>query len=249
MSSHSPTRRAVPALVAAVALVVTGCSSSPSARSGVAVRIERRPARRRARPTATPSPTAPPAAAPDADPGTSAPLDDAPDASPTDAAEPDDAAEDAAAAGDDSHGFPDGGGGGGPAPEEPGGEGGELEPWIGPPAVCEDAPDNGAALVVTPDPVVLPSGQLTSTLALTNCADEAVDWTASTAAGIVLDAEGGSVAPAATTELGFTIDADAHEPGAVVFDVEVDEPGHTHEVTVHAFREPVAGDLVGDSRV
>ena len=163
-----------------------------------------------------------------------------------DAAEPDDAAEDAAAAGDDSHGFPDGGGGGGPAPEEPGGEGGELEPWIGPPAVCEDAPDNGAALVVTPDPVVLPSGQLTSTLALTNCADEAAHWTAATAAGIVLDAEGGSVAPAATTELGFTIDADAHEPGAVVFDIEVDEPGHTHEVTVHAFREPVAGDLVGD---
>ena len=31
-----------------------------------------------------------------------------------------------------------------------------------------------------------------------------------------------------------------------MFDVEVDEPGHTHEVTVHAFRELVGADLVGD---
>lgn len=158
----------------------------------------------------------------------------------------DDAAEDAADELDDSGEHTDDSGGGAPPPDDGGGEGGELEPWGGDtpaPGPCDDVLASGASLLVGPGPAVLPSGQMASAVTITNCADAAVDWTAGTVPGVALAEESGNLAAGSSSELGFTIDPDAHAPGAIEFKLKVSEPGHNHYVDVHAFRELVGSDL------
>ena len=85
---------------------------------------------------------------------------------------------------------------------------------------------------------------MSSALTIRNCDDAAVDWTAKTVPHVALDTAGSTLAAGTTTQLGFTIDADAYEPGAVDFKIKVGEPGHNHYVDVHAFRKTVGKDLV-----
>jgi hypothetical protein len=163
-------------------------------------------------------------------------------------AELDDATEDANDATDDSVGYP--GGGGDQLPDAGnGGSGGELDP-VGPDvassAACQDLLASGAVVLVSPDPKVLPSGSMSSTLTLTNCGGEAVGWTAQTVPTVALADDSGDLAPGSSAELAFTIDADAYEPGAVNFKIKVSEPGRNHYVDVHAFRELVGSDMAGD---
>jgi hypothetical protein len=169
---------------------------------------------------------------------------DPPDSEP----EPADEAEDAADVADDSVGFPDGGGGGFDPGDGGSGEGGELEPWGDEPepaGPCAAVLSTGATLLVAPDPAILPSGTMSSALSITNCGDEAIDWTANTIPDVALANGAGNLAAGSTSELGFTIDSAAFEPGAVEFKIKVSEPGHNHYVDVHAFRELVGSDLVG----
>jgi hypothetical protein len=49
-----------------------------------------------------------------------------------------------------------------------------------------DAREPGAALLVSPDPAVLEDGDLASSLTITNCGDEHVDWTAATIPTVAL---------------------------------------------------------------
>lgn len=150
----------------------------------------------------------------------------------------------------------DGGGGGGWQPQGQGGDtdaGGEMEPFDDgdngqPPAVgpCDEVLATGATLLVAPEPAVLPSGTMSSTLAVTNCGDEAVDWSAATIPNVALANAGGNLSAGSTSELAFTIDSSAYEPGAITFKIKVSEPGHNRYVDVHAFRELVGSDLVGD---
>jgi hypothetical protein len=170
---------------------------------------------------------------------TSDPTPTTPDGSPDDA-------EDAADMNDDSGGYPDGGGDA-PPPGDGGGEGGELDPWGEPaPATgpCNDVLAGGASLLVTPEPAVLPSGQMSSALTITNCADAPVDWTAATIPAVTLANESGNLGAGSSSAVGFTIDSGAYEPGAVEFKIKVSEAGHNHYVDVHAFRELVGSDLV-----
>ena len=131
--------------------------------------------------------------------------------------------------------------------------GGEMEPWDDGddapvlPGPCTDVLATGAQLMVDPEPAVLESGLLESTLTITNCGTEPVAWTAATIPGVALAAEGGEVGGnGSTAELGFTIVATEFDPGAIEFKVKVSEPGHNHYVDVHAFRDVLGSDFAGD---
>ena len=132
--------------------------------------------------------------------------------------------------------------------------GGDMEPWDNgedPPPVlpggCTDVLATGATLMVNPEPAVLESGVLESTLTITNCGAEVVDWTAATIPGVALATESGQVgASGGTADLGFTILATEFEPGAIEFKIKVSEPGHNHYVDVHAFRDVLGSDFAGD---
>jgi hypothetical protein len=228
MNTNHMTRRAVVAAVTAM-LTVAGCSTSKEAEPVPSL--------------GTDSPTTP-VATTVVDPTTTVA---APEPTPTTPdAPPDDAAEDAADMNDDSGGYPDGGGDA-PSPQDGGGEGGELDPWgepVPPPGPCDDVLAGGASLLVTPEPAVLPSGEMSSALTITNCADAAVDWTAATIPAVTLANESGNLSAGSSSDVGFTIDSDAYEPGAVEFKIKVSEAGHNHYVDVHAFRELVGSDLV-----
>ena len=156
--------------------------------------------------------------------------------------------EDALDATDDSTGFDDSAG---EFPEPDAGEasGGPLDPAGSEgegAAQCQDVLAAGDALLVTPDPAVLPSGVMSSALLVTNCSDAAVDWTAQTIPNVTLAHAAGNLSPGSSSELGFTIDGSAYEPGAVTFKIKVSEPGRNHYIDVQAFRELVGSDLVGN---
>lgn len=157
----------------------------------------------------------------------------------------DDADEDALDATDDSYGFLDGG----QNVEEPpvpsgGGAPVELDPVETVDEQCGKILATGAHLLVTPDPVVLEPGDLSDALTIRNCGEGDVDWTALTVPGVALDTAASTLAGGATTQLGYTIDADAYEPGAVDFKIKVSEPGHNTYVDVHAFRPTFGQDIV-----
>ncbi len=157
----------------------------------------------------------------------------------------DDATEAALEADDDSTGYPDSGQNVSEPPSSDDGDGPvELDPVGDVDADCASVLATGASLLVTPDPAVLEPGTMNSALTVRNCDDAAVDWTAKTVPHVALDTAGSTLAAGTTTQLGFTIDADAYEPGAVDFKVKVSEPGHNHYVDVHAFRKTVGKDLV-----
>lgn len=141
---------------------------------------------------------------------------------------------------DGAHGSGGGGGAGG------GGGPVDLDP-AGPDPGCSGAQAGQGLLSVTPDPLTLPSGQLSGSLSIRNCGDEAVNWTAATKPSVALASAGASLAAHATTELGFTIDSDKWEPGAVDFKIKVSEPGHNHYVDIHAFRPTFGKDLVASN--
>jgi hypothetical protein len=162
------------------------------------------------------------------------------------AADPE-ADEDALDATDDSFGFEDfagdgpgsiGEGSGGPL-DPAGSEGTAFE-------LCEGVLAAGDALLITPDPLVLPSGQLSGAITITNCDDEAVDWTAQVNPKVTLAHSGGNLLPGSSTLLAFTIDGSAYEPGAIEFKVKVMEPGNSEYVDVSAFRNLVGADMVAD---
>ncbi|MGH9282510.1 MAG: hypothetical protein ACRD0S_06185, partial [Acidimicrobiales bacterium] len=154
------------------------------------------------------------------------------------------AADNALEAKDDSQGYPDGGAN----VEEPdgtdGGQGqgdGPLQPLLGTGCTGLEA---GASLLVTPDPAVLPSGTMTSALSVTNCRKGNVDWTAATVPTVALASKNGTLTAGSTAQLGFTIDSNAYEPGAIAFKIKVSEPGHNHYVDVQAFRPTFGKDIV-----
>ena len=109
-----------------------------------------------------------------------------------------------------------------------------------------DAGEPGAALLVGPDPAVLEDGDLSSSLTITNCGDEHVDWTAATIPTVALSNAEGNLGPGSSSELAFDIDASAYEPGAIQFKVKVSEPGVNHYIDVYAFRQTLGGDVVAD---
>ena len=134
------------------------------------------------------------------------------------------------------------GGGAGPG----GGEQVDLQP-INP----EDrgCPVSLGLLSVTPDPLVLPSGQLSGSLSIRNCGDQAVNWTAATKPSVALASGGASLAAQTATDLAFTIDADQWEPGAVDFKIKVSEPGQNHYIDIHAFRPTLGKDAVATDQL
>ncbi|MGH9179308.1 MAG: hypothetical protein ACRD0N_12245, partial [Acidimicrobiales bacterium] len=145
---------------------------------------------------------------------------------------------------DDSEGYPDGGAN----VEEPDGAGGgqgvgngPLEPLPGTGCTSLKA---GASLLVAPDPAVLPSGTMASALSVSNCGKGDVNWTAATVPSVALASKNGTLAAGSTAKVGFTIDSDAYDPGAIDFKIKVSEPGHNHYVDVHAFRPTFGKDIV-----
>ena len=144
---------------------------------------------------------------------------------------------------DDSQGYPDGGANV-EEPDVPNGQGegdGPLEPLPG--TGCKGLKE-GASLLVTPDPAVLPSGTSKSALSVTNCGKASVDWSALTVPSVALASKNGTLTAGSTAELGFTIDFNAYEPGAIAFKIKVSEPGHNHYVDVQAFRPTFGKDIV-----
>lgn len=154
----------------------------------------------------------------------------------------DDATEDELDQADDSHGFPEGGADVEEPPfaGEPSDGEVELDPVEDIDETCGKVLATGASLLVTPDPHLLEPGDLSDALTIRNCGHDDVDWTAKTVPGVALDTPASTLAGGTTTQLGFTIDADAYAPGAVEFKIKVSEPGHNTYVDVHAFR-PVYG--------
>jgi hypothetical protein len=164
----------------------------------------------------------------------------------SDAADPE-ADEDALDAIDDSFGFDDSPG------DDPGsvghGSGGPLDPAGSegtPYDLCQIELAEGHSLLITPDPLVLPSGEMSGALTITNCGDAPVDWTAQVNPRVTLAHSGGNLLPGSSTLLGFTIDGSAHGPGAIEFKVKVMEPGNSEYVDVSAFRNMVGADMVAD---
>lgn len=156
--------------------------------------------------------------------------------------------EDALDALDDSFGFDDSPGDA-PDAEAGAGSGGPLDPAgsAGEPLdQCVGVLAAGDALLVTPDPAVLESGDLSDHLTITNCSDAPVDWTAQTIPSVALAHTSGNLLPGSSTLLGFTIDGSAYEPGAIDFKIKVMEPGANHYVDISAFREMVGSDMVAD---
>ena len=102
-----------------------------------------------------------------------------------------------------------------------------------------DALEDGAGLIVTPDPAVLEDGEMSSALTITNCSDEHVDWTAATLSTVTLADDGGNLGPGSTSALAFEIDPAAYEPGAIEFTIWISEPDAEHDVDVHALHEEV----------
>jgi len=102
-----------------------------------------------------------------------------------------------------------------------------------------DALEDGAALIVTPDPAVLEDGLMWSELTITNCSDENVDWAAATLSTVTLADEGGNLGPGSTSALAFEIDATAYEPGAIEVTIFITEAAAEHAVDVLAFHEEV----------
>ena len=155
----------------------------------------------------------------------------------------DEAAEEALEDKDNSQGYPDGGA----DVEEPDGADGQgegdgpLEPLPG--TGCKGL-QPGASLLVTPDPAVLPSGTMKSALSVTNCGKGNVDWSAATVPSVALASKNGTLTAGSTAQVGFTIDSDAYEPGAIAFKIKVSEPGHNHYVDVQAFRPTFGKDVV-----
>lgn len=141
---------------------------------------------------------------------------------------------------------PQGGGGGG---GDGGGDDGAVEldpvpPVDPPPNPCDQLVPDGSSLVVGPDPLVLDDGVLHGSIAILNCSDGDIDWTASTKPSVQLDDNGANLLPGEHAKLDFTIVADAWDPGAVDFKIKVSEPGHNHYVDVHAFRQLSGKDFV-----
>ena len=64
----------------------------------------------------------------------------------------------------------------------------------------------GNSLLITPDPLVLESGDLSHHHTITNCGDAPVDWTAETIPNVALSHEAGNLLAGSSALLGFNID-------------------------------------------
>ena len=100
--------------------------------------------------------------------------------------------------------------------------------------------------VVGPDPLVVPSGEMSSSLTIWNCGEGDVDWTAATKPSVTLADDHGTLFAGTSTPLGFTIDADQWSPGAVEFKIKVSESSANHYVDVLAFRPMWGSDAAAD---
>jgi hypothetical protein len=110
------------------------------------------------------------------------------------------------------------------------------------PCAAHDLADG--QLVVTPDPLVLPSGEMDGELHVRNCGTDAVDWAAATKPSVHLATAAGTLDPGEVFPVELTIDGSQWEPGAIEFKVKVSEPGDSQYVDVHAFRPAVGADMV-----
>ncbi|MEQ1788707.1 MAG: hypothetical protein ABL966_16770, partial [Acidimicrobiales bacterium] len=114
---------------------------------------------------------------------------------------------------------------------------------------CAALPAGSGHLLVVPDPLVLPSGDLEDVLHVRNCGTDAVDWTAATKPTVTLAASAGTLAPGEVSTLGFAIQADGWDPGAIDFKIKLSEPGHSQYVDVHAYRPLVGADVVASTEL
>ncbi len=112
-----------------------------------------------------------------------------------------------------------------------------------PPDPCAAVLANGETLLVLPLDVQLDPGSFSSNLTVTNCGTEAVDWTAATKPSVALAHEGGNLAPGSTSDLAFTVDSGAYDPGAFTFKIKVSEPGANTYVDVQGFRPTFGSDF------
>lgn len=164
----------------------------------------------------------------------------------------DDATEDAFDHDDDSTGYPESDEVEDELPPAGEGQGDDGDVELDP--VGDPAPDAGpcaavqddAQLVVSPDPLVLPSGDMSSTLTIWNCGEGDVDWTAATKPSVALTDDHGTLFAGTSAPLDFTIDADQWAPGAIAFKIKVSEPSANHYVDVLAFRPTWGSDAVAD---
>lgn len=125
-----------------------------------------------------------------------------------------------------------------------GSSGGSIEPVdvgtgagaTSPADECAAVLAEGENLLVRPLDLQLDSGRLDSELTITNCGDEAVDWTALTKPFVTLGNDSGNLAPGSTSVLSFDIDSGAYEPGAFEFKIKVSEPGSNTYVDIAGWR-------------
>lgn len=147
---------------------------------------------------------------------------------------------------DDSYGHPDSGANveEGPVATSTGDGPVDLGPVETVGQTCGQALASGASLIVSPAPAVLEPGDLADELTIRNCSEQSVNWAASTVPDVSLDTAAATLAGGESTELGFVIDHDAFEPGAIQFTIAITEPSFDHDIDVHAFRKAIGLDHV-----
>ncbi len=113
---------------------------------------------------------------------------------------------------------------------------------------CADHDPADGNLMVGPDPLTLPSGEMTGKLHVRNCGTDDVAWSAATKPSVALATAGGTLDPGEAVPIGLTIDDEQWDPGAIEFKVRVTEGAFVHNtyVDVHAF-EPLVGEDVAVS--
>ena len=131
-------------------------------------------------------------------------------------------------------------------PGDPDGVDFDTDPGADP---CAGHDGSDGQLVVTPDPLVLPSGAMDGELHVRNCGGHAVDWSAATKPSVQLATVAGTLEPGELFPIELTIDGEQWDPGAIAFKVKVMEPGASQYVDVHAFRQAVGADMVASDEL
>lgn len=116
---------------------------------------------------------------------------------------------------------------------------------------CAEHDPADGSLLVAPDPLVLPSGEMDGELQVRNCGPDEVAWSAASKPSVTLATEGGTLAPGEVFPVELTIDGSQWEPGAIELKVRVSEGEllHSTYVDVFAFRPLVGADAVATDQI
>ena len=116
---------------------------------------------------------------------------------------------------------------------------------------CADHDPADGNLLVGPDPLVLPSGEMDGEIHVRNCGTEDVAWSAATKPSVSLATAGGTLDPGEVFPIELTIDGSQWEPGAIEFKVRVTEGEFVNNtyVDVHAFRPMTGADMVASDEL